>query len=269
MTFKHLLAGLFTLVAFQLSAHSQTQMLLELSIENDGEAQLENFLSDFQEAAEFQIHGRIQEINRVCNPTDKQLQKLRVAAKGALNAFLEKETEEKRTALRRYQEQAGIVKKDDDGAEPAGPAILRFLFFFTIRPGEFVERESRWNKSLEKILSGEQKEKLEEVRLEQQKFLQATAVEHYVAKLELRLFLSAEQRAQIQTVVEDNFSLLLVKLLKHKPDAESTLAEIVGGVGPEPEYTELVREILTEKQLKEWIRFVEPELRRIKDLPEW
>ena len=272
MSFKRSFMGLFLLFVFSISVHAQSRVTFRISEADNGEKILQRILAKFKQGAEFRINGRALEIQRACELNEKQFKQLEAASEGSLNAFYNNEKEEKEKTLRSYQQQAGIAADDDNGEEEEEEEFNRPIgscaFYLQFNPSELVDQETLWNKSLKKILTDEQQEKHKQARLEQQKFLRAAAVEQYVAQLELRLFLSIEQRNQIRTIVEDHLSDHLMKLLRHdlrkNYDFESAVP-----IAVESKYAQLVSGILTEAQLNEWSRVVEPEIAKIKELPDW
>lgn len=259
--------GLLFALLFAPTGHSQENALFQLNNTNDGEQQLEDLLECLRANASFRLNGRVLEIERACDIDDKQRTQLRVAAKGALKNFVNEERKDKERTLKQYQRQIGIdPDNEDEDQEVTGSTA----FIMNVKDSRLVEQEKRWNKSLKQILSDEQHEKLKKAKQKQREFLASAAVERYVAQLELKLFLDAGQRDQIRDVIQENFAEYLVNGLSRDGNENNNVFMIPGQVQePEPEHVDLVKDILSEDQLAAWIRLIEPELNKIKQLPDW
>lgn len=264
MSFKPFFAGLLILAATSLTSFAQPDVVIRLSNTNDGEEQLQQLLDNFRSAAQFRINGRIMEIERACDLDKSQLKRLRAASKGAMKDFYNAEKEEKEKTLRRYQEQAGIdPDADDDDNIEVNRSIA---FVMRVKEGDLIEKEPLWVKSVGKILTDEQKKKLEQARKDQDEFFKKAAIDQFVARLEIQLFLNPEQRDQVRQVVDEHLAKYVVRTLYEKRTRNNAIREI-GIQDVESEYGEFVEAFLTEDQLKEWNRWVEPEIKRLKRLP--
>lgn len=265
MSFKTLLAGLFLFTFLALPTLAQTDVVIRLSNTNDGEEEFAGILQNFRNSAQFRINGRIQEIQRACDLNEDQLKRLRAASKGAMKKFYNAEKEEKQKTLERYQQQAGINVGDED--EDDNFQVNRNIaFVLRLKKGELIEKEPLWVKSVKKILTDEQKEKLEQAKTQQEKQLQEAAVDQFVARLEVQLFLSPEQREKMKAVVEEHLANYVVRTLYHPIERNRAIGQFAPP-NEESEYSEFVKGFLSEDQLKEWNRWVEPEIEKLQQLP--
>lgn len=224
-------------------------------------------LENFRNSARFQINGRLAEIQRACDLDEEQLKRLIAASKGALKNLYNNEKEEKEQMLKRYQQQAGIdVDDEDDGDEEELPMVRNFAFIVNFKSGDSIEEEPLWVNSLGKILTDEQKEKLENVRKAQEQHLKKAAVEQFVARCEVQLFLSPEQRDQIKKMVDEHLADIVVRPLYHTPPRARAIEQFTPP-DESSQYGDMVKEFLSEEQLKAWNRLVEPEIKELQRLP--
>ena len=255
-----LLVGLFCCCA------NAQQIVISLGPNNDGEEQFQELIDNMRGSALFQLNGRINDIKKNCNLTEKQLQKLRVAAKGAVAEFANEEEKTKREQLRRYQQQAGIdpdkkkkKKDDDDDDDDKGQFVRNFAFVMRVKPSVLIESSKLWKKSLDTILDDKQMELYLASKKERERFIRKAAVDQFVAEVDLKLFLESEQRTALTEVIDKKFGDKLVDAIRFA-DLNRNRGFIANNNKREPKYTKLVKDILSKEQLKEWVRSVEPRL---------
>ncbi len=240
------------------------QKLITLGPNNDGEKQFKDLIDDLRDSSLFQLNGRIKDIERSCDLSEKQRQKLRVAAKGAVAEFVGAEERQKREQLRRYQQQAGIdPDKKDKGDDDGGGGVVRnFSFVFRMKPSILIDTSDRWKKSLKSILTDEQMQRYRASQAERQKFIRKAAVDQFVAEIDLKLFLHADQREGITKIIDKKFGDKLVDALRFF-ELNRNRGFVVNNGPRKPKYDKLVKDILSADQLQEWNRSVEPRLEEL------
>ena len=110
-------------ISFTASQTTAQQVVISLGPNNDGEKEFQQLIDNLRGSALFQLNGRILDIQRKCGVDEKQLRKLRIAAKGAVAEFVGGEEKTKREQLRNYQRQAGIDPDKKDKKDKEDPTI--------------------------------------------------------------------------------------------------------------------------------------------------
>lgn len=268
---RFIFAGLLALLFLQGIGAAQNQVVISLSANNDGEETVREILDAYQKSAEFRLLGQLQNLKQDCDLTEPQMTKLRVAAKGATKVFVGKQREKAMEMLKTYQARAGFDvddddEEDEDEKEEPERIIRNFAFVLNITSFHSIDGAPIWNRSIDKVLTPEQKTKQAEAESSRKEFYKTAAVDHFVAQLENSLFLSEDQRNALRKIIHDNFADILVNSMKNDRQNRNRVVQ-ARAIKRDPEHADLVKDLLNEDQLAEWIRSVEPELQRIKQLP--
>lgn len=273
-----------TLFCFAAIAQQQ-RVVISLNANNDGQDEFERVLGDLRDSAEFYLAGKMGMLDKVCELSETQKKKLKVASKGAMDKFVKAEYERCKVLLRRYQQQAGFdIEKlereeqegekeeassddedDDDEEEEDERPIRNFAFSLQTAAPTKVEEQPRWKDSLKKVLTEEQVEKAELANAEREKRIEDAAVARFIAKIDLQLFLNEEQREHVRQGIQEEFGGLLVKeIIFEEQFRRPTLR--AGQLDGEPEHLKLIEGVLDESQVRQWNRSVEPHLKYLKTL---
>ena len=282
-----LLTILVAMVAWQIPCVAQ-QVVVQLNANNDGREQFDELMDNLKGGMEFRLNSRIRDLESICELNGEQARKLRVAAKGAVGEVMETESEKLMKTLRQYQQQAGFdvekldrereakangsekngseeeVGDEDDEDDDDDQVIRNFAFVLMAPLANSIESSSLWEKSLEKVLTEEQTKAYEDAQSERDEFYKRAAVDRFVAGVEMKLFLTPDQRESVTEVVLKEFGDKLVDQLKFEELNRNRGLQVRNGLAPDPEYEDLVRDILTEEQLNEWNRSIEPLLLNLK-----
>ena len=228
---------------FTSQANGQNQYyLLQITPDDDGSEKVEEILATENEAVLLRLNAWVQDIDRICDLTEEQEQKLRVVVKGAAGKRNEARKKEVEEQVKRFTDRNQVVS-----------------FTIMSKSPRDVDNEKIWTSTLGKILDDEQEEKYNNWQQERKLFQKNALVSQFVAEIDQSLFLSTEQREKMTTVIAENFGNRLVS------DANAGRLRVRRGQIrpiPEPKYLELVEDFLSETQLSEWKRSIEPILQR-------
>ena len=220
---------------------------------DDFKTHLESQLVQQKGLMEHRMAVRIDDLNQVCVLTPEQLQKLKIAAKGAIEKSLtDLRTEMTETAMQPFALPLLPEGLDDpDEAEnepaeetPAGDAatnnaeaidesaveagaqavavvdvqvdvqpmqrlVLAQPVFGPNTEGKKPEMHAIWKSTVEKALTSDQSEKLSSVLAERTKQQTHSAVENFITKVDMELFLQPTQREKLAAWVQEGYGELL------------------------------------------------------------
>lgn len=246
-----------------------------------------------KKAFERELATKIGDMKRACKLSDVQVKKLQLAAKGAVVSSMEKfkaEQKKMRQQMRAMganipgfeieeEEDAdeGDGEDDDAGGEddeagaedenvdgPIEVALNAINIVGGPRSNNVsVSDEARWRKAVSSVLTSEQKAAYDKAVKEREAFVRKTAVASFVARVDLKLLLSAEQRQKLTGLIDKNFGKQLAKKVGQSAQNVFFINRAGGRAAPPISHKEL-KPLLSEAQLGEWQSSFEPELNRLK-----
>jgi hypothetical protein len=249
----------------------QHYFLISFDANNDGGREVASYLESLQNSAELRLNGRLKLIQSTTRLPDEDLAKLRVAAKGAVARFVEKEKVAKDALLKSHRQRLGI-KVDDDVVEDrekkdekkvkANVIVQRLgapqttVAIQTILSDE-VEESPVWKNTLKEVLSEEQLQTYRVELARQEASHRAAAIDAFMAKIDMALMLTDDQKPRIREIVDEGFGNVLLKNLRI-----SNPRGVIRAQTP-PAFSSIVDHILTPEQLAEWNLSIDPELQQI------
>lgn len=199
----------------------------------------------FKQGLERQVAFVIDDIDRTCELTDQQKAKLRLAAKGAVAASMDKYKARMRQLADRMQGRAvgfgniafeapaaeavadeaqadegeGDEEAGEEGDEqveevvPDPPAVAQVQVARAIElvaGGGFgvqssVLEEPRWKKAVQSVLTDDQRTQYAVAVARREAFLRRSAVSAFVGRVDQKLLLSDEQRGQLTLLIDTQF----------------------------------------------------------------
>ena len=222
--------------------------------------------------AESRIVSLLAEVDQVCDLSDVQSKKLMVASKGAIESYMASETKKIADATK----DAGFdfdpdnppktKEAEDDKIKLNQARGFVMLDLTKKKKNSDVEHQRIWINALEKTLSDQQNKKLE-ASLEQRKnSLRKFAVNAFIAKVDLKLLLSLDQREQLTVFVDKHHGQQLAEELetpKIQNQGVMILGEGQATISPDANIHSEVAAILSQSQRNQWIRSFRPELDRL------
>jgi len=224
--------------------------------------QLNNILEGKRDAAKNRLGSLLLDIDLACELTPKQRTRFEIAAKGAIKSYSNKIVEK----LKKQARAAGFEftpdnppqkdpndEQDNDDLVPQGARLLNLgdgpngELTFTI------ETENIWTTTVEKTLTKPQVEKLESWIVAREKLIQQAAVDHLIAKADLKMFLTLEQRQKLKAYLHKEYGPQLVKQMI--APAQKQQGFVLVGVPQSKldiEVHESLKEFLKEPQLEIW-----------------
>ena len=209
-----------------------------------------NTLNSNKAMAESRIANRVAEINRVANLDDAQLRKLQIAAKGAVQSYMEKQDEE----IVARAKQLGF--EFDPAAEPEeneGNQVRATVSYGTRTNLRSVENEKIWQTSLENVLSAEQNETYKNLLQERVTSRENLALDLFISRADMILLLSPEQRQQLRDVIGPRYGDQLTQKLDRQFTSVGLNTPRFKS-GKEEVDTAMVDNILSEAQIEQWKR---------------
>ncbi len=221
--------SIVTLLPFVISIYSNCALAQQILIERGGPDEQKLMFDQFQKildlrksAAKNRMDCILAEINSVCKLSVDQRTKLTVASKGAMVSNVEQDL----AALVKASKSFGFefdpdnppeVPEEEDGEELDNEFVQvrrgMQVFDFSTFSGE-IDSQKTWISAVEKTLTPQQLEDWatwQKRRLEQNR---KAAVEVFVAKIDLKLLLSPDQRSQMTRWIDQEFGTQLVKQLQ-------------------------------------------------------
>lgn len=227
-------------------------------------------------AAENRIQSRIADMDRACQLTDKQKQKLAIATKGAVKAHLN----QAKKNMVEYAKQMGIEfdpdaepeekEADENNEEENMQAMMAqeiFLgsMFDNGTNSNDVENGKVWQSAVKKVLDEEQTQKWEAWLAQRHLFQRRVAVEQFIARADRKLLLSPEQRDELTKYLDEKHGEQLQQQAAANDANQFGMnvffgGAMMGGDVQQAEADEALKKILSESQLMEWQRNFEPQL---------
>ncbi|MFT5466202.1 MAG: hypothetical protein ACI8UO_001300 [Verrucomicrobiales bacterium] len=176
---------------------------------------------------------QIDDLDRSCDLDEKQIERLKVASKGAIERSLE----------------VWVQEIEDNGwIDMVGQMEPEVADQWLASVGENLSQKTAakhelWLKTVESVLTDEQKAKRNRVSAEREAFRREAAVTQALAILENELFLNPDQRKRMRLLIDEKMGKKLAKKGKapRKAGAYTTLLP-----------TDLVCQILNEAQTARW-----------------
>ena len=217
-------------------------------------------LRDTKWMAEYRLNNLVGDIARAVELNETQSQKMRIAAKGAVGSYLEKQTE----VMVEKAKKAGF-KFDPTGEIPAGTKIVsgRSALGRQLSVFKEIENEKIWLSSIDKILTDENREKLDAWRQARIDYREKAAVDLFVARVDALLLLSAEQREQLHEVMKNRYAKVLANKLESRMANRGTVFVRGGQNGGNQEGDSVFAEIFSEHQLEQWNKSFGSEIRNL------
>ncbi len=264
-------------------AHGQQQVIREVVI-NGAMPRAVDQTAQRKQAFERELLLLVGDMQRTCELNEVQVKKLTLASKGAVAAALEKYNKQQKQMRAQMggfavPQLAGGEEEEEDDADDdeleeeeevalARPAVAIAGNFVNLVGGggmfnanSNVAKEPRWVNAVEKVLTEEQQKKYAAVVKERVAAVRKAAVGAFIAKVDAKLLLSAEQRTKLLTLVDKGFGSEMAKRLGQT----SRGVFFFGGgdpVTPPIAHAEL-KKFLSDVQLSGWQASFEQELRQL------
>lgn len=226
--------------------------------------QLKNIYESKRSAAKNRINSQLNDIDRACDLSAEQRERLKVAGKGAVKSYAEKILKKLKTNAKAVGLEFALgdppKKANDDEEEIVGRqgGRMQVLNLGNGRNGDthlLVEAEKIWTSSVKKSLDEEQLKKFRSWLTDRKKLNQQAAVDHLIAKVDLKLFLSLQQREQLKAFVDKEYGKLLASNIGANTNENR---RFVFAAAPQQaqaikiKVDDALKEILSEPQLEIW-----------------
>ena len=232
--------------------------------------QINGILEGERDAARNRIQSKLLDIDRACELSPKQKTRLKVAGKGAIVSYSDSVTKilERSAKARGFEFKKGKPPK----ANPDVEDMERFRLVDL--DGKIdklaVETESIWVASIKKTLTETQAEKLKAWTMARQKMIRQAAVDHLIAKVDLKMFLSREQSQKLKAYVDQKYGPQLAQQMKTPPKRNRGFVPEAVQVGlPQGKRNvtvdESLKEILSDSQLEIWKTDFHDDLESLED----
>ena len=225
--------------------------------------QLESIYASARNAARNRINSQLHDIDEACDLSAKQLERLKGAGKGAVEAHANKVLKE----LKGQAKLSGLdfipgspPEKSEDEEEP-GDGIRQAARILNLNLGNglngnakyMVDSQKIWTNTISKSLNSDQLKKLTSRLVEREDRIREAAVDHFIAKVDRKIFLSREQREKLKAFVNKKYGVPLAQKIDAAPVNNQRF--VFAGkiqVDRNIEVSEAVKEILYEPQLELW-----------------
>lgn len=224
-------------------------------------------------ALENRIKTRIADIDRACQLSDSQKQKLSIASKGAVKSSMD---QAKKTITQQAKDMGFDFDPDEepeekedeaeeDRDENVQGAMMAQAFFFDGMMGQStsqVEDNKVWQSAISKVLNEEQSAKWKNWVEQRAVFQRQIAVASFIAKADRKLLLAPEQRDELTKYVDENYGEELYSQAQIDNPYGSNMFFAGGMMGMQggsaiEDADEALKKILTETQLSEWMQSFE------------
>ena len=271
-----MLTAFFVIAATQCATaqeESQEEFDEEASMKQMIDEQVKNLKKSF--SSRFAV--RIEDLGRVCDLSEEQVGKLKTASKGALLKATSKQKSRIEKMMKGMMGGGMMGGAMIGGDGPGGEQVIEIIGgdFGMEMGGKGVdpEKEKIWMNALGKVLSEEQHEKYNSTLAARDKFLQTAKVDEFIARAELSLLLSVDQRTKLTKYIDKEYGEKFVEATKHGGLMIKAMQMMGGGMmvvapGNRAEDTSSkspVKEILSEQQFKIWQREMRPELEMLSE----
>ena len=215
-------------------------------------------LRDLRGTANYRLQSRLGDIERAVELSEVQERKLKIAAKGAVQSFMEKENERLIAQARKIGFEVDLTAEIDQGVQ----MTVSYSRSKNVVAKD-VEKEKNWQNSIENVLTEEQNQTLTAWLEERNAFRMNTALDLFIARVDTLLLLSPEQRVELREVVGARYGKQLWQKLEQQINRNGISSSRRSKV---KEFdVEWVSEILTESQLEQWRQSFAPEIKRMDD----
>ena len=215
-----LLLSSTTFVSAQVVNRVEIQLNREDMIRSKNERLQSSYLiqlRDNKSMAESRMNNRVSDITQAVELSEAQNKKLKIAAKGAVGSYLQKQIE----FMAQRAKTAGF-EFDPDGEILANARAASARSLQARQPGVFkaVENEKIWLSSIDRILTEEQRESLETWQQARKDYREKAAVDLFVARTDTVLLLSGEQREQLREAIKERYATALASKLEKQMAAD-------------------------------------------------
>lgn len=233
------------------------QILIRMGGENpnlENYNQLNGVLENRRDAARNRIKSHLLDIDRVCELSPKQRTRLEVAGKGAVVSYSDRIAEELTESARKIgvEFQQGNPPKEDPDDEDAAVGQGLTVMNFDEDNKLTIDSERIWVASVRKTLTESQAKKLKAWTIARQKMIQQAAVDHLIARADLKMFLSRQQREKLKAYVDQEYGPQLVKQMKAPPKQNRRMFLELPRQRVNVTVDGSVKEILSDSQLEIW-----------------
>ena len=219
-------------------------------------------LRDNKSMAESRMNNRVSDITQAVELSEAQNKKLKIAAKGAVGSYLQKQIE----FMAQRAKTAGF-EFDPDGEILANARAASARSLQARQPGVFkaVENEKIWLSSIDRILTEEQRESLETWQQARKDYREKAAVDLFVARTDTVLLLSGEQREQLREAIKERYATALASKLEKQMAGGRVTVNIRRGQngGQQKKDDPVFSEIFSEHQLEQWNKTFDSEIRNL------
>lgn len=232
--------------------------------------QLTQKLNEKKAEAENRMASLLADIDRACDLSDAQLKKLTVASKGAVKSYMAAATKNVVSSTK----QAGF-KFDPDNPPDANEEEENEKFvpgrnfvMLDLNPdakNKDAEYQTIWTSTIKKTLSEQQTKKLDSWLDQRKSFIRNSAVDNFIAKVDLKLLLSRDQREKLTVWVDKNHGQQLAERIASPPVQNQGVIFLGQGqaiIQPDATIHLEVAAILSDSQQNQWLRSFQPELDR-------
>ena len=260
-----LAVGLPLILSLANYAEAQHRPSVRFSGKTTGEEFFSDQMTQYEEAAAGTLRRRVAMLKGPCRLTDQQVRKLDVAARGAAARFVTKKREQEHTRLRQTQKMAGF-KFDEQGdliTDVPFVSIRPTSFSITFRSPTLVRESELWQRSINKVLSEEQKQKLDALNEAAENRRRDAVVRTFIARLDFHMNLKFSQIEKLyEKISADPLADQLTQKMLYQELALENAKRVSGGAEKlkESKFQYLVEDILNAQQLEKWKTIFEPEL---------
>ena len=243
------------------------QILVRMGDGNELETykQLKGVYESQLSAAKNRINAQLNDINEACDLSDAQLERLKVACKGAVNSHAKDvqkrlETVAKTNGIDFKLAEPPEEETDDDNERNlfgggGGMRVVDFDNGGNRQSKRLVESEPIWKNSIKNSLNEEQQEKLKTWQAERKKRIRKAAVDHLIAKADLKLFLTPQQHEKLTAFIDKEYGKELASKMDAIPDLNRRFAFAALGRGQRDDDIPVDDELLgifSKPQLEIW-----------------
>ena len=260
-----LLLSSATFVSAQVVNRVEIQLNREDMIRSKNERLQSSYLiqlRDNKSMAESRMNNRVSDITQAVELSEAQNKKLKIAAKGAVGSYLQKQIE----FMAQRAKTAGF-EFDPDGEILANARATSARSLQARQPGVFkaVENEKIWLSSIDRILTEEQRESLETWQQARKDYREKAAVDLFVARTDTVLLLSGEQREQLREAIKERYATALASKLEKQMAGGRVTVNIRRGQngGQQKKDDPVFSEIFSEHQLEQWNKTFDSEIRNL------
>lgn len=238
-----------------------------------------------KKAFERELAFLIGDMERTCKLSETQVKKLQLASKGAVASAMEKFEKQQKQMRARFR-QAGMnlppgaedeeddkddaddeLEKEERPEAVAGPAfamnMINLVGGSPSNNGGGVAKEVRWVKAVEKVVTKEQREQYDAAVKARAAFARKSAVAAFIAKVDLKLLLSPDQRTKLTALVDEEFGKEMAKRVGQSTGGMFFFGGQQGRATAPIAHEEL-KPLLSEAQFAEWKQTFEKELNQLK-----